>query len=125
MTAHRGPAASHSVTDGMWDHKASAATAVNVYRNPNAQTHSQTLVASRRVFAPQTFDFSRVRTHAHLRVIMQAHKKNNKKKPERSKISTRERSLLERRLEARSQASLFTRRCDDTHDCVRYKCSEL
>lgn len=26
---------------------------------------------------------------------------------------------------ALSQASLFTHRCDDTHDCVHYECSEL
>lgn len=87
-STHTGPAASHSVTDGMWDHKASAATAVNIYRNPNAQTHSQTLVASRRVFAPQTFDFSRVRTHAHLRVIMQALKKKTKKNREKQNIDS-------------------------------------
>lgn len=132
MTAHRGPAASHLMTEGMWDHKVSAAIAVNIYRNPNAQTPSQTLVVSRHVFAPQTFDFPRILTHARLRVIIQAHKKNKPKKKKRREAKDRLGKVVvgafsaeTGRLEASSQASLFTRRCDDTHDCVRYKCSEL
>lgn len=43
---HGRPAASHLMTEGMWDQKVSTATAVNIYRNPNAQAHSQTLVVS-------------------------------------------------------------------------------
>lgn len=123
MTAHRGPAASHLMTEGMWDHKVSTATAVNIYRNLNAQTHSQTLVVSRRIFAPQTFDFSRVLTHARLRVIRQAHKKPQKTERSRlGKVVVGAFSAETGRLEAWSQASLFTRRCDDTHDCDAVKC---
>lgn len=117
------------MTEGMWDQKVSTEIVVNIYRNPNAQTHSQTLVVSRNVFTPQTFDFPRVLTHAHLRVIIQAHQKTPKKRREAKdrlgKVVVGAFSAKTGQLEASSQASLFTRRCDDTHDCVRYKCSEL
>lgn len=68
-----------SAAEGLWDQKVSAETVVSVYRNPNAQTHSQTLVASRRSSAPQTFDFP-TRSHTCRRACDQTDTWREKKK---------------------------------------------
>lgn len=60
------------------DQKVSAELVVSVYRNRNAQTHFQTLVASRCSLTPQTFDFPRVLTHAGQRVIRRTREEEKK-----------------------------------------------
>lgn len=76
---HAGNPQSISVTEGLGDQKVSAELAVSVYRNRNTQTHSQTLVASRRSLTPQNYDFPRVLTHAGLRVIRQTREEKRKR----------------------------------------------
>lgn len=75
MTAHRESAASLLIAECMWDHEVSREIVVSIYRNRHAQTHSQTLVASRCLFTPQMSDLTHILTHAGLPMTRQTQKK--------------------------------------------------